>query len=222
MSRRSCGSCRETDNRDKTFTIEHEKPRGDPDAKELVCRSIDPNGALRRDRVALHEASSYLTALVRIAKRTTPASLYGIENSLLKVAGGDGWVHATTPTNYDSPRNQAGSADLLTFKGTIASLDVDGSSVTPRTTDDYTAYGDFDAAFESASKLRLHGSAKAFWRNGHRMNQTRWERLTWAQQAYIGTLLLTLFGSIATFITIHLRARTPLSWWSNLRNGDIS
>jgi hypothetical protein len=203
----------------KSFTIEHEKPRAGSEDKELVCRSIDPNGALRRNRVALQEARSYLTALVRIAKRTTSASVYGIENSLLKIVGGNGWVHATTPINEDTWHNQTGSADLVMFKGNIASLDVDGSSVTPRTIDDYTAFGEFNAQFESATKLRISGSAKAFWKNGHRMNRTRWERLTWAQQAYIGAFLFTVFGSIATYITMQVRAKMKLSWWSNLRSG---
>jgi hypothetical protein len=154
---------------------------------------------------------------VRVAKRTTSASLYGIENSRLKIVGGNGWVHVTTPIERDAWRHQTGSVDFITFKGNIASLDVDGSPIPPRTTDHYTAFGEFDVQFESLTKLQISGSAKAFWKDGHRMNQTRWERLTWSQQAFIVTFLMTGFGSIAAYITIQVRTRMELSWWFNLR-----
>lgn len=206
----------------KSSTVELEKPRGDSDQKNLVCRSIDPNGALQRDRATLQGARSSISVLVRITKRATPASVYGIENSALKIVGGNGWVRATAPISRHELRDHAGRADLIAFQGNIVSLDVDGSSMIPRTTDNYTAYGEFDVEFESKTKLRFSGDARALFKNGHRLNQTRWERITWAQQAFIGTLLLSLIGSIATYITVRVRSGLKIFWWSNLRASDAA
>ena len=73
----------------KTYSIQAAKPRGATKTiGELACRSIDPAGAVKRDRATIGGPDAYLGAAVRINKRPATSSIYGVEESVLRVLGG--------------------------------------------------------------------------------------------------------------------------------------
>ena len=162
----------------KSYFIETEKPRIAKEINELACKSLEPGGAVKNDRAAISGADSYSGVLIRISRRPAPASAYGIEDNVLKVLGGNGWVSLTRPTEKVIGRDGSGSLHLIAFKGNITNLDIDNQSIAGRPIDEYNAFGEFTGSFESPAKVRFSGQAKALWKNAARVNPTRWERLS--------------------------------------------
>jgi hypothetical protein len=92
------------------------------------------------------------------------------------------------------------------------SLDIDDQSVTGRTIDDYTAFGELNGRFESSAKLRFTGRAKALWKNGGRVNPTKWERLSWEPRTAIIAAILALLGPLAGYIVMQIRKNSNIDW----------
>jgi hypothetical protein len=198
----------------KSYFIEAEKPKLSKKIGELICRSLEPGGAVKQDQATIAGADSYWGALIRVTRRPGPTSVYGIEDNLLKVLGGNGWVSLIRPTEQATDRDKAGSANLISFKGNIASLDIDGLSVTGRPIDAYDAFGEFTGSFESSTKLRFSGRAQALWKNAERVNPTKWERLSWAQRLAIMGTIFSMLGSIVGYIAIQIRNDSDIDWRS--------
>jgi hypothetical protein len=198
----------------KTYLVEGEKPQVEKKMGELECRSIEPSAAIKEDRETLRGAASYLGALIRIAKRTGPNAVYGVQDNSLKVFGGNGWISLTVPMNRVGRQDHSGSANLISFKGNISSLDIDGQSITGRSIDGYSAFGEFTGSFEDSARVRFEGRAIALWKNGARVNPTRWERLRWEQSlAILGAIFSTL-ASIAGYVAMQMRNDVKIDWRS--------
>jgi hypothetical protein len=198
----------------KSYFIEAEKPRGAKKIGELACRSLEPGGAVKQERATIAGADSFLGALIRVTKKQVPASIYGIEDNVLKVSGGNGWVSLTRPIEQAADQDKPGSVNFVSFKGNIASLDIDGRAVTGRPIDRYNAFGEFTGSFESSTKLRFSGRAQALWKNAERVNPTRWERLSWEQRLAIMGAIFSMLAPIVGYIAIQIRNDIDIDWRS--------
>ena len=85
-----------------------------------------------------------------------------------------------------------------------------------RPIDGYNAFGEFTGSFESSTKLRFSGRAKALWKNAARVNPTKWERLSWEQRLAIVTAIFSILGSIAGYIVIQIRNDADIDWRPSL------
>ncbi|WP_144031475.1 hypothetical protein [Bradyrhizobium cosmicum] len=202
----------------KTYSIQVAKPRGTSKMiGELACRSVNPAGAVKRERATIAGSDAYLGATVRINKRPSPSSVYGVEESVLRVHGGNGWLTFLQPVDRGTGTGLSGSADFVSFKGNVASLDVDKTSATPRPIDEYHAVGEFVGSFEDAPKVRFAGIAKAFWKNGARENPTKWEKLGWEQRAAMATAIFSIMAGIVGYVAKRIRKDDEIDWRPHLR-----
>jgi hypothetical protein len=199
----------------KSYSVEAEKPRAGKKFGELECKSLEPKGILKQERAIIAGASSYLGALVRIVRRPATNSVYGIEDNLLEVFGGNGWVSLTRPSEQAIGRSKRGKVELVAFKGNIASLDIDNQSKPGRPIDQYTAFGEFTGDFEDSAKVRFSGRALALWKNAARVNPTKWERLSWEQRLAILGAIFSVLGSVVGYIAMQIRKNINITWRAN-------
>ncbi|UPJ68600.1 hypothetical protein [Bradyrhizobium sp. 191] len=202
----------------KTYSIQAAKPRGTSKTiGQLACRSVDAVGAVKRDRVIIGGADAYLGLVVRLNKRQEPASVYGVEESALKILGGNGWVSFLRPAGRKSSDDPSGNADFVAFGGNIASLDIDKTSTTARPLDEYHALGDFVGSFDDTAKVRFSGIAKALWKNGGRENPTKWEKLGWEQRTAILTAIFSALVALVGYVAKRIGNNVEIDWRPRLR-----
>ena len=137
----------------KAYLVEARKPGPTKKIGELACRSLEPGDAVKQDRTTIAGADSYLGALIRVSRRPAPAAIYGIEDNVLKILGGNGWVSVTRSIEQEVDRDKPGTVNLVSFKGNIVSLDIDGKSETGRPIDGY---------FRARSATSAPGSYRKF------------------------------------------------------------
>src|SRR5690606_29594262 len=77
------------------YTIVGKTPDArDPDAI-LKCASISSVGAAEKPQVEIKGAIGYIGILVRILRKESASSVFGIDDNELKIVGGNGWVKLT-------------------------------------------------------------------------------------------------------------------------------
>ena len=195
----------------KSYSITADKPRIDAKVDTLTCASVEPKRALQDERTTIAGTYTYFGAVVTITKRTSSNSVYGTDDSRLKVSGGNGW--ATLTRSSENPASEQGALEFLAFKGNISTIDVDARPVPSRAIDEYNAFGDISGRLESDSKVRFSGTAKAFWKNGARVNPTKWERLDWNERLFIFAILVGIAGPVTGYIFVQIQKNSRLDWW---------
>jgi len=100
----------------KSYFVEAEKTRVSKKIGELVCRSLEPGGALKQDEATVAGPDSYLGALIRISRRPALASAYGIEDNVLKILGGNDWVSLSRSTEQATDLDKSGSVHLVSLR----------------------------------------------------------------------------------------------------------
>jgi hypothetical protein len=201
----------------RAYAIEAAKPRTTSKTiGELACRSVDALGAVKRDRAKVGRADVYTGAVIRVEKRPAPSAIFGVEESMMQVLGGNGWISFARPTASRAAGERSGFADFLAFKGNVVSMDVDKSSTTARPIDEYHAFGEFTGSFEDSAKMRFAGVAKAFWKNGSRENPTKWEKLTWERGGPLLAAVISMLAGIIGFTAIRIRNDVQIDWRTRL------
>ena len=197
---------------DNTNYSTRSTPSAGARSSALNCRSLPLKGWPAKQGTAVPEKISQLSTLIRIVRRISPESIYGADDNELTVAGGNGWVAVTQPVEQMSESHTRGAADFLSFRGSVASLDVDDKSIAPRSIDHYIAFGEFIGQFERSGQLRFSGVAKALWKEQARINPTKWERLSWEQRIYILGIAVSILGAIASLFLTQIKNDTTFQW----------
>jgi hypothetical protein len=157
----------------------------------LNCRSA-PASAV--DRAAALATAFDATLVAEIIQRRDESRFYAVDSGRLSVSGIDGWVKIDSPEVGDVSGRALGEAFGITFAGKVVGATIDGVELKPSEQDGFDAYGEFRGTLED-SGYRIEGSAKGLWRNQHRMNPTRWERMSTELQAtLLGALGVILFA----------------------------
>lgn len=183
------------------------------------CRTLRTGmNVLRGGAATLSGATTYAGLRVRITKKSdAPVQL---PHSLLTIRGQGGWLTLTQPDNKDDTASGKGGAEFIAFKGNIANFDIAGSSTSVRSTDEFTAFGDFRGRFEDGSRIRLTGQAKALWKNSVRVNPTKWEQLSEVVKlAAVGALWAGLIATMA-FLWRIIKRNNDIDW-RQVRKSEI-
>jgi hypothetical protein len=184
------------------------------------CKAIAPQGVIGKSQGAVTGSETAFGVLIRINKK--PASVYGGDDSELKVFGDSGWITLNNMQADEWTRGEAGLVSSVGLKGNVVSLEIDGSPATPHSTDYYFAFGELRGSFEEPTKIRFSGTAVALWKNGARANPTKWERLRWEQRLYILGLTLTALGLILRVVTVAIQKDDKLQWLSSIEESGRS
>jgi hypothetical protein len=187
-------------------------PSGAPRDSILKCRSLPLRNILSAHLTSISEGLNYLGALIRVTKRLSPKSIYGVDDNEIKIVVGNGLVSIIQSIDDIARRHEAGTADFLNFLGNVASLDIDGGSIAIRSIDHYAAFGKFVGRFEQSGQLRFSGVAKALWREQARVNPTKWERLSWEPRLSILGIVAAALGSVAGLFLKCMKNDTTFSW----------
>jgi hypothetical protein len=182
-------------------------------SKKIKCKELPAHEPLEARKAVIRDSSAIVGVLVRIDRG--PTSYYSREDSELRAANGSGWITISGLRVQDLPRAKRGRASFMQFAGNIVNLEVDDAQVTPNSAATYTTIGDFEGSYEKGGQLRFLGTAKALFKDGNRMNPTKWETLSWDRCAFLLSMIGSLLAALAKFVISSLKKNSPSSWLSH-------
>ena len=157
------------------------------------CRGLATNDVFKRARLASSISVSDIGVLIDVRRRKLPKSQSTDKNSYLTLTGGEGWIDVNNIDDNELNENQGGSIGMMSFRGNVSRLSLDGIPESTHAFETDIAVGDLNATFEKSGILNLSGTANAIWKEGSRKNPTKWERLSWEPKGLIATLLGMIF-----------------------------
>jgi hypothetical protein len=182
-------------------------------SNEIKCKELPAHEPFEAGKAVIRDSSGVVGVLVRIDRG--PTSYYSREDSELRAANGSGWITISGLRAEDLPRAKPGRASFVQFTGNVIDLEVDDARVTPNSAAKYTTFGDFEGSYQRGGKLRFLGTAMALFKDGNRMNPTKWETLSWDRCAFLLTVIGSLLAALARFIISGLKKNSSSSWLSH-------
>jgi hypothetical protein len=180
----------------------------------IECKELPAPESLEAGKAASINSNAVVVGvLVRIDR--SPTSRYSSEDSVLRASNGSGWITISGLRVKDLSRAKSGQVSFVQFAGNIVNLGVDEAKVIPNPAATYTTIGDFEGSYQRDGQLRFLGTAKALFKDGNRMNPTKWEKLSWSRCAFLLSMIGSLLVALAKFIIGGLKRNSPSSWLSN-------
>ena len=193
-------------------TVEFEGPT-EMSSNEIKCQELPSNQPLEAGKAVMHDLSAVVGVLVRIDRG--PTASYTGEDGELRATNGSGWITIRGLRTERLPRAKRGRASFVQFSGNVVNLEINDTQVTPNPAASYTTIGDFEGSYERGGQLRFVGTAKALFKDGNRMNPTKWETLSWARGAFLLGMIGSLLVALARFVISDLKRSSPSSWLSH-------
>lgn len=188
---------------DRSHTITFEPAQQVSRTTPTQCRTISASVAAGAEHGAIG-VNTYAGAIVRI-QQVAPFEWHNDDAGALRVKGEGGSITVSEISDQNWGRGHDGGVGLMSFSGNIISLELDGVQSTARLFDNFAVYGDLQGRVEQSGKMRLTGTAKAIWRDRHRLSPTRWERLPWEARLMLLSLLGTALTVIVRSVVVRLR-----------------
>lgn len=192
-----------------TYVIKGVGSGGSRKVGELNCRSLRNSMQAARGAPSVFVAQAFIGLRIRITRKAdAPIQL---PFSVLRIKGQGGWLELTQPGASNDMAGK-GAVEYVGFKGNVSNLDAAGLTVPARSIDEFQAFGDFKGRFEDGTKIRLSGKAKAFWKNGARVNPTKWEQLSeTVRLAVVGAVWAGLI-TMVTFLWRIIGRNRKVDW----------
>jgi hypothetical protein len=130
--------------------------------------------------------------LVRISPRPEPTLDYTPFGTELTVSDANGWAAV----------EDLGDTSFLSFGGSENRLSLEGEELHLSPHNTMFMIGDFTGDVHPDSRTEIRGEAEGIWRDGTRLNKTKWERLSEGSQ-------LTIIGAVLVAIGTLLRLLWP-------------
>lgn len=164
--------------------------------RKVECHFI-PSDLAQSSHVPASASALEPGVFVRIDPVEMPLTVYQMFDSELRITGLDGPLETGTIPNGSLKNHDFGKSDLIAVTGNISDLNVDGTDVTTKAGDQIYVMGEIGGSFGDAGEAKFNGVAKVLWKNGHRVNKSRWEKLSTEWQlailAWFGSLALALY-----------------------------
>lgn len=175
------------------------------------CRLLGKPTETANGQLNFEGAKTSATIVLRIKRRAPVGTSSQMDpSSKVLLSGLNGWMTVALDGNSFVTAAQ-GKTDLVTFRGSVSDLEVDGKTIPVKPTDQNTAFGEFESHFEAEKSVRFKGIAKALWKNGVRVNPTRWEQITWDQQLKLFAIVLAIFGPLVALVIAIVRKDEPIA-----------
>lgn len=174
--------------------------------RKLQCHAI-PNAIAASGQVPATSSAFIPAVYVKIEPVERPLETFQSFDSELLVDGLDGPFETDAIKKDALKGHQFGYTDLISLSGNVTDLTLDGVGVPTKAGDQIFVLGEITGRFGEAGEANFDGTAKVLWRNGSRINKTRWEKLSTEWQlallASLGSLLLGLYGVLRpTFVRL--------------------
>lgn len=203
----------------KKYSVRSELVRARSEEEVLKCRTLVSKDVFEGVQKNIAGSARYFGVLFSITKRQSSSGVYGIEDNELTVRGGNGWVTLTRSEDASSG-SQAASLDFLSFEGSVVRFDIDGVPVSSQPIDQYHIFGDLTAQLDSPKNMRFVGKAKALWKNGVRLNPTKWEKLSWEPRLFLMSLIVSVLG-ISRYLATRLKENADIQWLRALQRSTV-
>lgn len=162
--------------------------------RPLTCHPLASSTLAAGRRRPLATAQVNAGIFVRVkAIQPEGVPLYNDPSSSLRVHGGRGsfFVADLSP---DSLKGAGGLLHGFEAKGGVSDVEVRRAPIEVKSHVWFGASGDLSAYYEDDGKLKITGHATEVWKDGARLNQTRWESLSTEWRL----ALVGLFGAMLT------------------------
>ncbi len=186
--------------------------------RKIVCKGIAPKNIASDidggSRVAVVHVDTMMAGFV-LKLRPSGGVATGIRDyvSNIDVSSTNGWV---TFEGVDRAEGAyLGELSLISVQDNISSLRVAGVPSDINLNDRLYMVGTFDARYVSGDKFQVEGDADAVWKNGMRLNRTRWELLSdgWKLPTLGAAFALLLAGFRVVFGRMKLKSvDDPVDW----------
>jgi hypothetical protein len=189
---------------------------------QVACRPLlvdRSNAALPsgHTNVQVPEGALYVGAVVRVVRvPRTPNFLPPDEELTVTGAAGDAWAKTFGVDRRNPRERRLGRARTVSFRGNVVQLLVDGNRANIGPQNEITARGDLVGTLHPSGEIHLVGPADALWKDGVRLNPTKWERLSTEAQIATLTFLLAILIAILRALRPVLdrfRRDEKLSWY---------
>lgn len=189
-----------------------EPPTQHPDNSQQQCkiaRPVDiPSSEVLETRHIIKSNGAGITAVIKVKALPSSSSLFDSPYSKLEIAGVSGWTTVHGLPEVDSPM-KVGSLRAISFQGTVTDFTVDTNPHPARPYDSFVLQGQLEGEYLQNGTLRIHGKTNQLWRNGRRLNPTKWEMLSTEWQ-------LSILGAFGAFLIALWR----LLWPAALKNAN--
>lgn len=170
----------DAENYQLTFT-----PTASESSRKKSCVPISSKEPFKNQKVQAHD---HVTVLVRLDS----ISGSNVDNFLVW-GGNSGWIKIAAEED-DFSHGSGGKLDMFGFNGKASYMEMDGVTLPTTEFDQYQALGSLTANYQEGGRLRVEGTATAFWKNGTRLNPTKWEGLKIEYQGALALSLLFVVG----------------------------
>ena len=194
-------------------SVDFERSSGMFSNEQVRCKELSTYEPLEAGKAEIRTSSAVAGVLVKIDRG--PTSSYSTKDSELQATNGNGWITISGLRAKALLQAKSGWVSFAQFSGNVVNIRVGEVQISPSPVGIYTAIGDFKASYEKGGQLRFLGTAKALFRDGNRMNPTKWETFTWDQCAFLLTIGGSLLAALAKFTTDRLKKNSPSSWLSH-------
>ena len=189
--------------------------RGQPGCRPTtLARATSMAGPMAGWRVVLlPEDAVYVSALVSVRPEPGPGYVRSFDSEFL-VSGVTGRF-TISGIALDREDRRLGSTDLLSFRGDIKELRVDGNRIETGPNTEILAQGALTAQTRASGDVHVLGTAFALWQAGARLNPTKWERLSPEFQVaglgFLAALILALLRGLRPVLA-QFKRDEPLAW----------
>jgi len=196
---------------DQTYTAIFDARANFDPKRKLHCQVVDP-AKMTAGHVAPAQIGILAGVFVKIVPVSGPVDAYGNFDNQLIGTGVGGELNVKDYAAAETTDEDLGSTDFLSIANNLIRLKVDDRELALTPDDWLYVLGSVHGEFGDAKDIRFDGAAKTIWKNGKRLNQTRWERLSTEWQlavlGWIGGVLYGLFKFL-TPVLARLTRDTP-------------
>jgi hypothetical protein len=201
---------------EKSYLIKFSPPIKVDLSKRSECtvipvEDVERAGKLGQISISVNDVNMFVNAFVKIVREDSSQSLNSSDTELF-VSGGGGWFKLDPIEKGELDNHKVGTLEMIQVKGNITDLAFDNIPIAARPLSTYTAVGEFTAVYGEEGKLVVSGFAKSLWKDGGRLNMTKWEKLAWEPMVFILGVLISATGWISMVLAKCLRNNTTFDW----------
>jgi hypothetical protein len=157
------------------------------------------------------DAGLFGSVLVRVSRQEFPNS-FGHEIEGIKAKSSGGWIQFTDLDPETLDRYSMGDVAMVQVRGNVSDLIVDNVSIPTKQMTTYTAIGSIRLEYGDQGKIKASGTARGLWRDQSRMNETKWEKLTWEPKLALLSFFAVVFGLFWPLVAKRLSRNRQFTW----------
>lgn len=196
----------------KYLLIFHPPERTLQSKEKVICSVRQEQQKAEPGFTILKPTNLVAGVMIKVRRKEIGAMRVDTLKTALRVTGGAGWLGLVGLQPEQLKNHSLGTLKMFSLRGNVIDYVIDGSPLAIRPPDEYSALGEMQIKYGDQGKLYVEGRANRLWKNQHRMNPTKWEKLGWETKIFLLGLFGTFFTSLWPLLAQRLRVNRRFAW----------